>query len=99
MITTYSRGNVTFTVDQPAGTDQATFTIARTAPLTGDEMRRVNNELTSYSVAQGAQLIQDPDSGESLVIRRGHGADAIVARDGGDTDYLLTWIAGWPRER
>ena len=99
MITTYNRGNVTLTVNQPAGTEQATFTIARTAPLTDDEMRRVNSELTSYSIAQGAQLVQDPDTGETLVIRPGHGADAIVACDGGDTAYLLTWIAGWPRER
>ncbi|KMV13632.1 hypothetical protein ACT17_34330 [Mycolicibacterium conceptionense] len=98
MITTYSRGNVTLTVDQPAGTDQATFAIARTEPLTDDETRRVNDELASHSAAQGAQLVQDPDTGETLVIRPGHGADAIVARDEGDAGHLLTWTAGWPRE-
>lgn len=88
MITTYSRGNVTLTIEQLPGVDELTFTIVREAPLTADEVRRVNSELADYSTARGAQLMQVPGTDE-WVVRAG----AVVVSDKGDPTAELRWVA------
>lgn len=87
---TYSRGNVTLTVDRPAGSDTVTFTISRAAPLTTDEVRRVNAELADYPSARGAALAHHAAVGR-WEVRGGEGA--VLAHDGGDESVQLSWTA------
>ncbi|MFV8227333.1 hypothetical protein [Mycolicibacterium fortuitum] len=88
MISTYSRGNVTLTVEQTPGEGEVTFTIVRTAALTDDDVRRINAELADYPAARGAQLMQLPHTDEWVV-----GAGAIVATDQGDPTAELRWVS------
>lgn len=88
MRSTYSRGNVSLSVDQPIGSDQVTFTITREAPLSDDEVRRVNAELCDYPAARGAQLIRSPQTGEWHIR-----ADTVLAGDHGDPTAELRWEA------
>lgn len=87
MISTYSRGSVTLTVKRDAGVDLLAFTIARTSPLTADEVRRVNAELSDYSTAHGAKLVQSPATGEWEVRANG----VALASDHGDHTSELRW--------
>ncbi|MBU8839068.1 hypothetical protein [Mycolicibacterium goodii] len=88
MITTYSRGNVTLTVDTSIGADRVMFTISRAAALTDDEVRRVNAELADYSASHGAQLLPAPDH-EGWEIR----SDTVLASDHGNETAELKWVA------
>lgn len=88
MISTYSRGNVTLTVEQTPGAGETTFTIVRAAALTDGDVRRVNAELADYPAARGAQLVQLPGTDE-WVVRAG----AVVASDQGDPTAKLRWVA------
>ncbi|MEN4460921.1 hypothetical protein ABFV47_32820 [Mycolicibacterium fortuitum] len=89
MLNSYIRGGVTLTVNEPIGADNVTFTITRAAPLTDDEVRRINLELADYTAAHGAQLIQSPSTGE-WEIR----VDAtVVATDNGNPTAPLQWTA------
>lgn len=87
MISTYSRGSVTLTVERGAGADLLAFAITRTAPLTDDEVRRVNAELSDYATAQGAKLVQSPVTGEWEVRASG----IALASDHGDYTSELRW--------
>ncbi|KXO91046.1 Uncharacterised protein (plasmid) [Tsukamurella tyrosinosolvens] len=90
MRTGYSRGNVTLTVEEFADSSTVTFTITRTAPLTDDEVRRVNAELADYPAAHGAQLERVlVDTDEWQVRSRG----LAVALDHGDPLAELRWEA------
>lgn len=92
MISTYSRGNVTLTVEQTPGVDEVTFTIVRTSALTDDDVRRVNAELAGCAVARGAQLVQLPGMDE-WVVRSG----AVVVSDHGDPTAELRWVSDGTR--
>lgn len=85
---TYSRGNATLTVDRPVGSDQVALTIRRAAPLTADEVRRVNRELTDLPGANGAQLVQVSETGEWEVR-----AGSVLANGNGDPTADLRWVA------
>ncbi len=87
MISTYSRGSVTLTVERGAGADLLAFTITRTAPLTADEVRRVNAELSDYSTADGAELVQSPATGAWEVRANG----IALASDHGVYTSELQW--------
>lgn len=93
MISTYSRGNVTLTVERTSGVDEVTFTIVRTAALTDNDVLRVNAELADYSAARGARLMQLPRTDEWVVW-----AGAIVATDQGDPTAELCWVSDERRE-
>lgn len=86
MITTYSRGNVTLTIDQPHNASHVTFTLTRHAPLAADDIRRVNNELADHPAAHGAQLTQSP--GGTWEIRTPH---TIFTTDQGNPTSPLQW--------
>ncbi|MEW2484288.1 hypothetical protein AB0876_32350 [Mycobacterium sp. NPDC049093] len=88
MITTYSRGHVTLTVEQTPGADDVTFTIVRQAALTADDVRRVNAELDDYPAARGARLVQLAGTGEWVVQ-----AGAVVVSDQGDPTADLRWMS------
>lgn len=92
MINTYRRGNVTLTVESRIGLDEETFTILREAPLTEDDVRRVNGELVDYPAACGAQLVHVPETGEWVV--RAAGID--VVSDNGDPIATLSWVSAAP---
>jgi len=83
MISTYIRGNVTLSVEHIAG-DRTAFAIKRTAPLTDDDIRRLNAELADCS---SAQLIRTRALGETVVRR----ADTVMARDNGAETADLCW--------
>lgn len=87
MINTYSRGNVTLTVDDHCREGNVTFTISREAPLTDDDVRRVNMELSDYPAANGARLERSSTAGE-WEVRAGA---VTLAGDGGDPTADLQW--------
>ncbi|OKH72785.1 hypothetical protein EB73_08335 [Mycobacterium sp. SWH-M3] len=89
MISTYSRGNVTLTVEQNPGADEVRFAIVRAAALTDDDVRRVNAELADYPAARGAHLVRIAGTDE-CVVRAGAG---VVATDHGDAAAELRWVS------
>ncbi|MEN4397475.1 hypothetical protein [Mycolicibacterium conceptionense] len=88
MISTYNRGSVTLTVETASDRDEVAFTIVRRAPLTADDVRRLNSEIADYAAARGAQLLQQPVTGEWVVAR----AETVLVSDKGDSIADLRWV-------
>lgn len=88
MIDTYSRGNVTLTVEEVAGAEKVMFAIIRAAPLTDTEVRHLNSELADYPAAHGAQLVNLPGTDEWAVR-----ADTVLVSDHGNPTAELRWAA------
>lgn len=91
MIDTYQRGNVTLTAETRSGLGEVTFTISREAPLTDDDVRRLNREIADHPAARGAQLVHVPETG-AWVVRAG----ADLASDHGDPTADLRWVGTEP---
>ncbi len=87
MITTYSRGNFTLKVQTRTGLHEVTFSIVRTAPLTDDDVLRLNREIADYPAAGGAQLVHVPETG-AWVVRAGKD----LVSDNGDPTAELSWV-------